>query len=80
MTITRDEDGIGGGLRSMGTRIVVRHVAARVIDSGQSPSYLADQLDISLSSVCEALSYYYDKVDEMRSFKRENEDAFESRR
>ncbi|QLD88831.1 DUF433 domain-containing protein [Natronomonas salina] len=77
MTITRDEDVIGGEPRLARTRIGVRHVATRVIDSGQSPAYVADQLDISLSSVYEALSYYYDNVDEMRSFERENEDAFE---
>lgn len=77
MAITRDEDVIGGEPRLAGTRIGVRHVAARVISSGQSPAYVADQLDISLSSVYEALSYYYDNVDEMRSFERENEDAFE---
>ena len=77
MTITRDEDVLGGEPRIEGTRVGVRHVAARVIDTGQSPAYVADQLDLSLASVYEALSYYYDHIEEMREAERENEDAFD---
>ncbi len=55
----------------------MRHVAARVINAGQSPAYVADQLDLSLASVYEALSFYYDHIEEMREIERENEDAFE---
>jgi uncharacterized protein (DUF433 family) len=77
MTIARDEDILGGEPRIDETRVGVRHVAARVIDTGQSPAYVADQLDLSLSEVYEALSYYYDHVEEMRDLERENEDAFD---
>ncbi|MFB6094745.1 MAG: DUF433 domain-containing protein [Halanaeroarchaeum sp.] len=77
MTITRDDDVLGGEPRIDETRVGVRHVAARVIDSGQSPAYVADQLELSLAEVYEALSYYYDHVEEMRDLERENEDAFE---
>jgi len=77
MTITRDDDVLGGEPRIEGTRVGVRHVAARVIDTGQSPAYVADQLDLSLASVYEALSYYYDHIEEMREAERENEDAFD---
>lgn len=77
MTITHDEGVLGGEPRIDETRVGVRHVAARVIDAGQSPAYVADQLDLSLASVYEALSYYYDHVEEMRDIERENEDAFE---
>jgi uncharacterized protein (DUF433 family) len=77
MTIARDEDILGGEPRIDKTRVGVRHVAARVIDTGQSPAYVADQLDLSLSEVYEALSYYYDHVEEMRDLERENEDAFD---
>lgn len=77
MTITRDEDVLGGEPRIGGTRIGVRHVAARVIDAGQSPAYVADQLDLPLASVYEALSYYYDNIDAMREIEQENEEAFE---
>jgi len=77
MSITRDEGVLGGEPRIEGTRVAVRHVAAGVLDSDQSPAHVADQLDVSLSEVYEALSYYYAHVEEMREFERENEDAFE---
>jgi len=77
MTITRDEDILGGEPRIDGTRVGVRHVAARVIDGDQSPAYVADQLDISLATVYEGLSYYYDHIEEMRDLEQENEDAFQ---
>jgi uncharacterized protein (DUF433 family) len=77
MTIARDDDVLSGEPRIDETRVGVRHVAARVIDSGQSPAYVADQLDLSLAEVYEGLSYYYDHVEEMRDLERENEDAFE---
>jgi uncharacterized protein (DUF433 family) len=77
MTITRDEDVLGGEPRIEGTRVGVRHVVARVVESGQSPAYVADQLDVSLSEVYEVLSYYYAHVEEIRDLERENEEAFE---
>jgi uncharacterized protein (DUF433 family) len=77
MSITRDEDILGGEPRIDGTRVGVRHVAARVIDSGQSAAHIADQLDVSLASVYEALSYYYAHLDELRELERENTEAFE---
>lgn len=77
MSITRDDGVLSGEPRIDGTRIGVRHVAARVIDGGQSPAMAADQLNLSLSSVYEALSYYYSQVEELREFERENEAAFE---
>lgn len=77
MTITRDEGVLGGEPRIAGTRIGVRHVAARVVDAGRSPAYVADQLDVSMADVYEALSYYYEHIDEMRRLERENEEASE---
>jgi uncharacterized protein (DUF433 family) len=77
MTITRADGVLGGEPCIQETRIGVRHVAARVIDAGQSPACVADQLDLSLASVYEALSYYYDHIEEMRDIERENEDAFQ---
>ena len=38
---------------------------------------MADQLELSLSKVYGALSYYYANVEEMREVERENERAFE---
>lgn len=80
MTIARDDDVLGGEPRIEGTRVGVRHVTARVIDRGRAPAYVADQLDVGLSEVYEALSYYYAHVDEMRELERENEAAFERAR
>jgi len=77
MTITREDDVLGGEPRIDETRVGVRHVAARVIDAGQSPAYVADQLDLPMASVYEALSYYYDHIEEIREAERENENAFE---
>jgi uncharacterized protein (DUF433 family) len=77
MTISRDEEILGGEPRIEGTRVGVRHVAARVIDAGQSPAHVADQLELSLSTVYEALSNYYANVEEMRDLERKNERAFE---
>ena len=77
MTITRDEDLLGGEPRIDGTRIGVRHVATRVIDGNRSPAHVADQLDVPLADVYEALSYYYTHIDEMRTLEADNEVAFE---
>jgi len=77
MSISRDESVLGGEPRIEGTRVGVRHVAARIVDSDRSPAHVADQLELSLSEVYEALSYYYAHVEEMREFERENEAAFE---
>lgn len=77
MTITRDDGILGGEPRIDGTRVGVRHVAARVIDAGHSPAHVADQFDLTLSAVYEALSYYYANIDEMQRLKRENESALD---
>lgn len=77
MSITRDEDVLGGEPRIEGTRIGVRHVAGRVIEGGRSAAHVADQFDLSLAAVYEALSYYYAHPDEMREYERENDRAFE---
>jgi uncharacterized protein (DUF433 family) len=77
MTIVRDDDVLGGEPRIDGTRVGVRHVAALVIEGGESPAYTADQFDISMAEVYEALSYYNAHIDEMREIERENEAAFD---
>ncbi|MCH7659961.1 MAG: DUF433 domain-containing protein [Euryarchaeota archaeon] len=77
MTIVRDEDVLGGEPRVKGTRIGVRHVVAKVIDGDQTAAYVADQLDISLSEVYEALSYYYAHTDEIREIERETREAYD---
>jgi len=76
MTITHDEDVLGGEPRIEGTRIGVRHVAARVIEGGNPPAVVADQFDVTLAAIYEALSYYYEHVEEMREYEQANEAAF----
>ena len=78
MATTRNEDVLGGEPRIDGTRIGVRHVAARVIEGGRSPAAVADQFDVSLAAVYEALSYYYEHVEEMREYEQANEAAFKT--
>ena len=80
MSIVRDEEILGGEPRIDGTRVGVRHVASSVVDQGRSPAYVADQLDLSLAAVYEALSYYYSHVDEIREAERANEAAAERAR
>lgn len=63
MAITTDEDVLGGEPRIEGTRIGVRHVATRMVDSGQLPADVADQLDLTLAAVSEAMSYYDDHIE-----------------
>ena len=77
MTIARDDGVLGGEPRIDGTRVGVRHVAALVIEGGQTPAYTADQFDISMAEVYGALSYYYAHIDDMRQLERENEVAFD---
>ncbi len=67
MAIARDDAVLGGEPRIEGTRIGVRRVAARV----------ADQLDISLASVYEALSYDDANLDEIRAIEDANDEAVE---
>lgn len=77
MPIVRDDDVLGGEPRIEGTRVGVRHVAARIVDSGQSPAYVTDQLDLSMSDVYAALSYYYDNIDEIQEIEAANHDALD---
>jgi uncharacterized protein (DUF433 family) len=77
MAITRDDDILGGEPRIEGTRIGVRHVAARAVEGGQTPAHVADQLDITLAAVYEALSYYYANLDEIRAIEAANDEAVE---
>jgi uncharacterized protein (DUF433 family) len=76
MAIVSDEEILGGEPRIEGSRIGVRHVAGRVVEGGQSPASVADQLDVSLARVYEALSYYHDNIEEMRELEREHEQAY----
>ncbi len=74
MTIVQTEDTLGGKPRLEGRRISVLQVAEMYIDAGKSPEIIADQLDIGLDEIHEALAYYYshpDEMNELRERKRE---------
>lgn len=77
MTIVSDDGILGGEPRIEGTRIGVRHVAAHVIEGGQSPAYVADQFDVSLAEIYESMAYYYEHPDEISEIERANEAARE---
>lgn len=77
MSIAVSEGVLGGEPHIEGTRIGVRHVAGRIVDEGSSPAYVADQLDIPLAAVYEAMAYYYNNLSEIKSFERDNADAFD---
>ena len=55
----------------------VLQVAELVLDVGDDPATVADQLDLSLADVHEALAYYYANVDEMEAQRRRREELVE---
>jgi uncharacterized protein (DUF433 family) len=65
MAIVETEGVLGGKPRLDGRRISVIQVAELVLDYGEDPATVADQLDISLADVHEALAYYYEHPSEM---------------
>jgi uncharacterized protein (DUF433 family) len=74
MTITHDDEILGGEARINGTRIGVRHVSTMILDGGRSPAYVADQLGVPIARVYEAMAYYYDNMDEIRDYNREQDE------
>ena len=69
MTIVKTEDTLGGKPRLEGRRISVLQIAEMVIDAGKSPERVADELEIELGEVHEALAYYYRNIDEMNELR-----------
>lgn len=65
MTVVKTDGTLGGEPRLEGRRVSVMQVAEMVIDAGQTPEYVADQLDLGLDEVHEALAYYYRNPEEM---------------
>lgn len=76
MTVVSTEDVLAGEPRLEGRRVSVLQVAVPVLE-GHEPSYVADQLGLSLGEVHEALAYYYKNPDEMADLRDDYED-FES--
>lgn len=63
--IVRTDGVLGGEPRLDGHRITVLQIADMVLEAGQSPEYVADQLEVSLAAIHTALAYYYENPDEM---------------
>lgn len=73
MTIVTTPDVLDGEPRLEGHRISVLQVAQPVLD-GHDPAVVADQFDVSLSAVHEALAYYYAHPEEMERIRATDED------
>jgi len=77
MPIVTTEDVLGGKPRLAGRRVSVLQVAELVLDAGDDPATVADQLNLSLADVHEALAYYYANVDEMETQRRRREELID---
>lgn len=77
MRIVETEDVLGGKPRLEGRRISVLQIAEMVVDAGDEPAEVADQLDVSLAEVHGALSYYYDHIDEMERLRQRRAELFD---
>ena len=80
MPVATTEDVLGGKPRLDGRRVSVLQVAELVLNGGDDPVDVADQLAISLAEVHEALAYYYDNVDEMETSRRRRQELVEDLR
>jgi len=69
MPVVKTEGTLGGEPRLEGRRVSVMQIAKMIIDSGKSPEHVADQLNLGLDEVHEALAYYYRHPDEMKEIR-----------
>lgn len=74
MPVVETDGVLGGKPRLEGRRISVIQIAEMVLDNGSDPATVADQLDISLGEVHEALAYYYEHPTEMNEQRRRRDD------
>ena len=74
MPIVTIEGVLGGKPRLDGRRVSVLQVAELVVDYGDDPADVADQFDLSLAEVHEALAYYYNNVEEMETYRQRREE------
>ena len=74
--IVRTDDVLGGEPRLDGRRISVIQVADLVLD-GCSPATVADQLDLTLAEVHEAMAYYYGHPEAIEAIRRADDDLEE---
>lgn len=72
MPIVKTDDVLGGDPRIEGRRVSVLQIADLVLGD-HAPEDVADQLDLSLADVHEAMAYYYTHPDEMRALRRDED-------
>jgi uncharacterized protein (DUF433 family) len=78
MPVVTTEGVLGGKPRLDGRRVSVLQVAELVLDCSNDPEEVADQLDLPLAEVHEALAYYYNNVDEIETYRRRREELLET--
>ena len=78
MPVVTTEGVLGGKPRLDGRRVSVLQVAELVLDCNDDPADVADQFDLSLAEVHEALAYYYNNVDEIETYRRRGEELLET--
>lgn len=78
--VSGDESEIHDEPHIEGRRVTVRVVQSRVEERGDAPERVADELDIDIASVYEALAYYHSNPEEMRAVERRHEQAVEAAR
>ena len=74
VAIVQTDDVLGGKARLEGRRISVFQIGEMYTEAGESPEYIADQLDLTLTDVHAALAYYYDHPEEMAEIRRRRAD------
>lgn len=67
MGIVTTDDVLGGAPRLEDRRVSVRQIAALMIDADEPPERVAEQLDVTVAEVHEALAYYHRHEDELRA-------------
>jgi uncharacterized protein (DUF433 family) len=68
MGVVRDEEHRDGAPTFEGTGIRVVDIAVVYEHSGYDPDEITQLPDLSLSDVHTALAYYYDHIDELRTY------------
>jgi len=66
MTIVSNADVQDGEPHIDGTTVTVREVYEAYARDGQEPAEIANEYDVDLSRVHEAIAYYYDHAEAMR--------------
>jgi uncharacterized protein (DUF433 family) len=72
--IVSTEGVMGGQPRIEGRRISVVGIIEWVHEEGMEPETVATEFDLDLADVYRALTYYYDNVEEMRTYRERREE------